>query len=933
MIVHPKRIPMKLNLIIRRIIAAVSCLILFSQSVWAQPANDNCTSPTNLTPGTSCTVTAGTLNNATMSTGVPAACATGNLFDVWYTFTATGTNHTITISGYGTSFTRRQMILYAGACGALFPVSGMCTAVQTSGTSLVLTSTDLTPGTVYFIRVIFANTTGISTNGGFNICVTGTAPGANNPTVQVGKSYTNLSKPNGGVIENGNTLEFRSVIAVSGGSAYNTVYSDTIPSGLAYVPNSIKFSTNEGMKYQSGITGLINLTDASGDDEAVFSGNVMRVNVPSLTRNLAQTVFQAYAATTPITTASYGGGKIRSNGRPSFYGGTCIVMVTYQVTVTAATGTIFTTANGAFRYKTATGNTNDGTFPQIVAPLPRFSVFVSPNVALCPSTVGLNNYSGGDFGQGTTRHDSTQLTIAPGYTWNPFTSGQPNDGRFNVANNTSVNLSTNKYQAYNNNAIRVFGWWDIIGDHTNAANQDSGNFAVPYGTLGGYMAVVNANYAINNAVQRTITGLCTDTYYEFTSWFKNICPGCSCDTSGNGATSTSFKSYIPTALKNRNDSAGVQPDLTFQVDGVDYYLTGSIPYNRMWMQKGFLFRTGSSQTSATLTIRNNAPGGGGNDWVMDDIVLGTCLPTLQLRPGPNPSYCLNSQIDLSVVVTSYYNNYTYYEWERSTDGGATWITAPEMPGVRTYTYTAGSGVFRDTVAIPSFLSESTKNGWRYRVKTATSVANLNNNGCSVYNNAQIFTLNIRSDCDVLPVNLLQFNAVIEQEKGVLHWLAKNEDNLKHYEIERSVNGTDFKKIGTVSAVNAAVSETSYSFTDADAINGKFYYRLKMVAAGNETYKYSNVLVLSLLNSRKFELTNVVNPFESSVRFTVQAPYNELAEAQLLDASGRYIQQIKVQLRKGVNVLEIAGGNGLGRGTYFLRIKTTTGWLNKMIQHQ
>lgn len=197
---------------------------------------------------------------------------------------------------------------------------------------------------------------------------------------------------------------------------------------------------------KSGITGLVNLTDASGDDEAVFSGNIIRVNVASLTRTGGQTVFQASPATTPITTASTGGGKIRSNGRPSFYGGTAIVMITYRVRVTAATGTIFTTAFGTFRYKTATSNTNDITFPQVVRQLPRFSVFVSETNLLCQSAVGLNNYTGGDFGRGATRHDSSQLTIAPGYTWAPFASSAPNDGFFNVANNSSVNLSTNKYR-------------------------------------------------------------------------------------------------------------------------------------------------------------------------------------------------------------------------------------------------------------------------------------------------------------------------------------------------------------------------------------------------------------------------------------------------------------------------------------------------------
>jgi trimeric autotransporter adhesin len=924
---------MKLKSIIPARLLAVTALLFFCcTAANAQvPVNDDCTGAVSLTPGASCVTTNGTLNNATISAGVPAACTSGSLYDVWYSFTAVSSNHTITLAGFGTNFTRRQIVLYQGTCTGLNFVA--CTGVST-GTPVTLNNTDLSPGTLYYVRVIQSalSATPVTTNGQFTICVTSAAV-TNTPTVQVGKSYANISKPTGGVIQLNDILEFRSVIAVGSGAIYNTVYSDTIMPGLAYIANSLQFSTNEGLKYQSGITGSVTLTDASGDDEAVVSGsNIIRVNVGSLTRNGAQSVFQAAPAVTPITTASAGGGKIRSNGRPSFYGGTCIIMVTYRVRVTAATGTIFTTAFGAFRYKTATSNTNDVTFPQIVAGTPRFSVFVSQANTLCPSSVGLNNYTGGDFGRGTTRHDSTQLTIAPGYIWNPFASGQPNDGRFNVANNTSVNLSTGKFQPYQNSAIRVFGWWDVIGDHTNAVNQDSGNLATPYGTQGGYMAVVNANYAINNAVQKTINGLCTDTYYEFTSWFKNICPGCSCDTSGNGATSGSFKSYIA-GPKNRNDSAGVQPDLTFQVDGVDYYTTGNIPYNKRWMRKGFLFRTGSAQTTATLTIRNNAPGGGGNDWVMDDIALGTCLPTLQLRPGYNPSYCLNAQIDLSVIVTSFYNNYTFYEWERSTDGGVTWTSAPELPGVRNYTYTLTGGVYKDTVALPSFVAIAAKNGWKYRVKTATSSANLSNNGCSVYNNAEIFTVTVQTTCDVLPVALLHFNGAVEQEKGVLYWTAKSEENLQYYEVEKSFNGTDFVKIGTVDARNTGLTEVSYSFTDAEALNGKAYYRLKMVAEGNETYKYSNILNLSFYNAKKFELADVVNPFASQVRFQVSAPYAESVEAKLLDVAGRITCSQKIVLRKGVNALSIDVPASLQRGTYLLHIKTSTGYLYQMIQKQ
>ncbi|MBX9783459.1 MAG: T9SS type A sorting domain-containing protein [Chitinophagaceae bacterium] len=925
---------MKTNSIIRLVLVTVlvTSLSIF-QHVHAQaPANDNCSGAVSLTSGASCINTAGTFNNATISPGIPASCASGNLYDVWYSFVANGVNQTITISGFGTSFTRRQLVVYEGSCGGLVPVSLLCSGVQTSGASLALSSNDFSPGTTYFVQVIFNNTaaTPITTNGGFQICVTGSSA-ANSPSLQFGKSYSNTSKPAGGVIQTNDVLEFRSAISVTNGTIYNVVYSDTIPAGMSYIPNSIKFSTNEGLKYQSGITGLVNLTDASGDDEAVVSGNVLRVNVGSLTRSSSgQSVFQAYPATTPITTASYGGGKIRSNGRPSFYLGTAIIMVTYQARVMAATGTIFTTGNGAFRYKITTADPNDGSFPQSVNFLTKFSIYVSAGNTLCQSAVGLNNYTGGDFGSGNKRHDSTQLTIAPGYTWKPFASNAPQDGEFNVANNTSVNLSTNKYQPYTNSAIRVFGWWDVIGDHTNATNVDSGNFAVPYGTTGGYMAVVNAAYGINNAVQKTINGLCTDTYYEFTSWFKNICIGCSCDTAGRGVTNASFKNYKP-GPKNMDDSAGVTPDLTFQVDGVDYYTTGSIPYNKIWMKKGFLFKTGASQTTATLTIRNNAPGGGGNDWVMDDITLGTCLPTLQLRPGLNPSYCLNAQIDLSAVVTSFYPNYTFYEWERSTDGGATWGSAPEMPGIKNYTYTYDGTSYKDTVAIPSFLSVAANNGYKYRVKTATSAANLSNSGCSVYNTAQIVTLNIWSTCNVLPVEILNFNVSVENEYGILNWVSKGEENLLRYDAEKSTDGVNFKKMGAVTARNSAVSEQSYSFTDPEVINGKVYYRLKMIANGNTTSKYSNVLNVSAASAKRFELTNVVNPFVSQLKYQINAPFAEEMEAQLLDIAGRFVTSQKISVHKGVNALVMEAPSSLQKGTYLLRIKTSNGYLYQMIQ--
>ena len=68
------------------------------------------------------------------------------------------------------------------------------------------------------------------------------------------------------------------------------------------------------------------------------------------------------------------------------------------------------------------------------------------------------------------------------------------------------------------------------------------------------MLVINASYRIDSAFYQNITGLCPNTYYEFSLWIRNICSKCGCDSNGKGATGGA--GYIPTAT---GDSSGVKP--------------------------------------------------------------------------------------------------------------------------------------------------------------------------------------------------------------------------------------------------------------------------------------------------------------------------------------------------------------------------------------
>ncbi len=758
-------------------------------------------------------------------------------------------------------------------------------------------------------------------------------------SVQTGKSYVNVSKPGGGTIQNGDELQIRAVIAVSGNSVYFARYNDTIPAGVTYIANSIRFTINEGMNYGTPLrpTGL--LTDAGADDEARYNAGVLRVNIGSLTRTGGQTAaYNAIAAPNVIDVLPAASGcRIYNTGRPSFYGGTCIIMITYRVLVNTTAGNTINIPGGSFRFKTA--NTfSEATLPSIVRNLNRLRIMVTDPLPIC-STVGGNSITGngGNFGSGSTQNLSPAPapgTVVPGYQWRAFaapTNG-PNDSMFTVANNTSPTGSTNNNLAYPN-ANRLFNLWDIIGDHTNATNPILGNPATLPGQPGGYMAVVNAAYGINNAVQQTVSGLCPDTYYEFSAWFRNICRRCSCDTAGRGSGSAGFKNYMAPVIPNTNDSAGVLPNLTFQVDGSDYYTTGNLSYNGQWVKKGFLFRTGAGQTSVNIVIRNNAPGGGGNDWVMDDVAFSTCLPGLGMRPSNNPVYCNNGQVDMSVIVNSFYSNYSYYQWERSTDGGVTWSNAPLSPTPQTFTYTYNSPDYVDTVFYPSIIANGTNTGHKYRIRIATSLTNLANSSCAAYNDTDVITLGLNTTCDVLASALINFEVNSQNSQAVLKWQTSNMPPKVYYILERSADGVHFSEAGRIESKEPdQYAVLPYNWTDPMGLATKNYYRIKIVNPVNEAMSYSKVVVLTTLLT-DFEVRSITNPFRETISAEVISNSAKKIRLQLLDLSGRVVKEEQVMIGSGSTRLQMQHPATGSKRMYILKISTSEKSVQKLIVNE
>ncbi|MBP6430856.1 MAG: T9SS type A sorting domain-containing protein [Ferruginibacter sp.] len=162
---------------------------------------------------------------------------------------------------------------------------------------------------------------------------------------------------------------------------------------------------------------------------------------------------------------------------------------------------------------------------------------------------------------------------------------------------------------------------------------------------------------------------------------------------------------------------------------------------------------------------------------------------------------------------------------------------------------------------------------------------------------------------VLPLQFLSFTAQkCNTNQVCLTWKTANEQNVSHFEIERSIDGVSFTKVGTKAANN--LSQNTYTaIDDISTIQTKqLYYRIKQVDVNGRTTN-SNVQLIKLQSSDK--ITIYPNPVTDEINIV---NWNKVQEVQLLDATGKTIKQWQAVTSSKLNV------NKINAGVYFLKIK-------------
>src|SRR5687767_276548 len=138
-----------------------------------------------------------------------------------------------------------------------------------------------------------------------------------------------------------------------------------------------------------------------------------------------------------------------------------------------------------------------------------------------------------------------------------------------------------------------------------------------------------------------------------------------------------------------------------------------------------------------------------------------------------------------------------------------------------------------------------------------AVASIHSSGAAARAGAEFDQIRLAFVADApLPV---KFGNITGYEKlsGIqIDWTAYSEENVSHYEIQRSADGRTFTTQGTVTALNAAL-ESRYGWLDVNPLPGVNFYRLKSLDI-DQQHGYSSIVKINLENSIK-EISVYPNP--------------------------------------------------------------------------
>jgi len=141
-----------------------------------------------------------------------------------------------------------------------------------------------------------------------------------------------------------------------------------------------------------------------------------------------------------------------------------------------------------------------------------------------------------------------------------------------------------------------------------------------------------------------------------------------------------------------------------------------------------------------------------------------------------------------------------------------------------------------------------------------------------------------------------------------------ETNSDRFEVEKSLNGKNWNKIGSVASNGESNSLRNYSYVDTNPSNGENLYRLRMVDK-DQTFAYSRIQGVKFAGLGESDLSVYPNPTVDVLKIR---DYSQVTKVSIFDMNGRAVLESGATATGEINV------RNLTSGIYLVRVSRANG---------
>ncbi len=259
---------------------------------------------------------------------------------------------------------------------------------------------------------------------------------------------------------------------------------------------------------------------------------------------------------------------------------------------------------------------------------------------------------------------------------------------------------------------------------------------------------------------------------------------------------------------------------------------------------------------------------------------------------------------------------------RTTDGGATWTTSSiASAAFRSVTHVPGTDRYI-SVGSTGICYYSTDLGLTWQTEptgTSQTLYNIDATASSAWAVGNAGTI-LKYTGPMLPVELTSFTAISQNRQVTLNWSTATEINNNGFEIQRSIENSEFITVGFVKGNGTITTPSEYSYLDKNLLDGSYSYRLKQIDY-NGNYEYSDAVEVEVRSLDSYSLEqNYPNPFNPVTKIAYVLKEKANVKLLVMNALGEEIAVLANEVQElGFHELEFNAAN-LPSGIYFYSLQ-------------